>query len=139
MNLYILLDENGLPKDHPMLEENVLQVFSRVDLNNLPSWLAKFERVPSPTRDPLADLYKVQEYHYEMIDGIVKDVWTLRDMTLEEKEIFQETIKQNKPFPSWIFDDPTCQYIAPVPRPTDGKQYYWDESTLSWILAPTPE
>jgi len=38
-----------------------------------------------------------------------------------------------QPFPSWLLDDDTCQWNAPVPMPDDGKDYDWDESTTSWI------
>ena len=38
-----------------------------------------------------------------------------------------------KPFESWTLDEVTCQWEAPVARPTDGKIYYWDEATTSWI------
>lgn len=37
-----------------------------------------------------------------------------------------------KPFASWLLNEDTCQWQAPVPYPTDGKRYSWDESTLSW-------
>jgi hypothetical protein len=37
-----------------------------------------------------------------------------------------------KPFESWLLDDDTCLWEAPVPMPTDGKVYGWDESTVSW-------
>tara|TARA_R100001132_G_C3230535_1_gene65361 strand:+ start:130 stop:486 length:357 start_codon:yes stop_codon:yes gene_type:complete len=37
-----------------------------------------------------------------------------------------------KPYPSWIFNESTCDYDAPVIRPDDEKLYYWDESTISW-------
>jgi hypothetical protein len=37
------------------------------------------------------------------------------------------------PYPSWILNDTTCQWEAPIPYPTDGKKYVWDELTLSWI------
>lgn len=37
-----------------------------------------------------------------------------------------------KPFASWLLNEDTCQWHAPVPYPTDGKRYSWDESTLSW-------
>ncbi len=40
-----------------------------------------------------------------------------------------------KPYPSWLLNTTTCQWEAPVPYPTDGKRYYWDEATLSWVLA----
>lgn len=42
-----------------------------------------------------------------------------------------------KPYPSWLLNTTTCQWEAPVPYPNDGKQYYWDEATLSWVeIAP---
>lgn len=34
--------------------------------------------------------------------------------------------------PSWIINEETCTWIPPVPRPTDGKKYIWDEATVSW-------
>lgn len=37
-----------------------------------------------------------------------------------------------KPYASWILDDDTCLWNAPVAMPTDGKSYVWDESTTSW-------
>jgi len=39
-----------------------------------------------------------------------------------------------KPYPSWTISAPTWTWTAPVPYPTDGKQYTWNESTLSWVL-----
>lgn len=39
-----------------------------------------------------------------------------------------------KPYPSWILDENTCRWQAPVPYPTDGGNYYWDEATQSWVL-----
>jgi hypothetical protein len=38
-----------------------------------------------------------------------------------------------KPYPSWVLDEATCQWGAPVPMPQDGKIYRWDEPTVSWI------
>jgi len=34
---------------------------------------------------------------------------------------------------SWVLDEQTCRWVAPVAMPTDGKMYVWDESTKSWI------
>jgi len=36
-----------------------------------------------------------------------------------------------KPFASWVLDEATCKWVAPVPRP-EG-QWGWDEATLSWV------
>jgi hypothetical protein len=38
-----------------------------------------------------------------------------------------------QPFPSWILDEQTCFWNAPTPKPTDGKQYDWNENSLSWV------
>ena len=40
-----------------------------------------------------------------------------------------------QPYPSWLLDDETCQWDAPIPRPDDGKWYDWDESTTNWVEA----
>lgn len=42
-----------------------------------------------------------------------------------------------QPFASWILNETTCQWDAPEPYPTDGSVYDWDETTTSWVLAPT--
>jgi len=38
-----------------------------------------------------------------------------------------------KPFDSWILDEETAQWEAPVEYPTDGKNYSWDEDSTSWV------
>lgn len=41
-----------------------------------------------------------------------------------------------KLYNSWIIDEDTGQWRAPVDYPTDGKTYYWQEEDLSWIEQP---
>ena len=41
-----------------------------------------------------------------------------------------------KPYPSWLLDEATCLWEAPVPMPSDGGRYRWDEATTSWVLVP---
>ncbi len=36
-----------------------------------------------------------------------------------------------KPFESWVLNEETCEWDAPIPRPETGR-YYWSESTISW-------
>jgi hypothetical protein len=38
-----------------------------------------------------------------------------------------------KPFPSWVLNEETCLWDAPVAMPDDGQRYYWDEATTSWV------
>lgn len=40
-----------------------------------------------------------------------------------------------QPFPSWILNDESCLWEPPVPMPTDGNIYFWDEATLTWALS----
>jgi hypothetical protein len=37
-----------------------------------------------------------------------------------------------QPYPSWTLDPETYYWMPPVPYPDDGKNYVWDEATLSW-------
>jgi len=39
-----------------------------------------------------------------------------------------------KPFNSWILNEQTCNWEAPVVKPNDGNMYTWNELTLSWNL-----
>jgi hypothetical protein len=41
-----------------------------------------------------------------------------------------------QPFASWVLDDNTCLWNAPVAMPTDGKVYNWDEATTAWVEVP---
>ena len=38
------------------------------------------------------------------------------------------------PYISWILNETTAIWEAPIPYPTDGKSYRWDENTVSWVL-----
>jgi hypothetical protein len=38
-----------------------------------------------------------------------------------------------KPYDSWLLNEETCLWNAPVSYPTDDKQYRWDEPTTSWV------
>lgn len=46
-----------------------------------------------------------------------------------------------KPFASWVLDEASCLWNAPVAMPADAgtgeppKRYTWDEATTSWVEA----
>lgn len=44
-----------------------------------------------------------------------------------------------QPFPSWTLNEDTCLWDAPVPMPTDGQSYSWDENTTSWLISVSPQ
>lgn len=37
-----------------------------------------------------------------------------------------------QPYASWILNEDTCQWQAPVPVPQDGYLYIWNEQAQSW-------
>jgi hypothetical protein len=39
-----------------------------------------------------------------------------------------------KPFNSWILNEDTCLWEAPIPYPIDGQIYIWNEETKNWTL-----
>jgi hypothetical protein len=39
-----------------------------------------------------------------------------------------------KPFNSWILNEDTCLWNAPVAMPIDDNRYTWNESTLTWDI-----
>lgn len=44
-----------------------------------------------------------------------------------------------KPYASWVLNEQTCWWDAPVPMPADAspeKPYRWDEATTSWVEVP---
>ncbi|NBU72891.1 MAG: hypothetical protein EBS53_15855 [Bacteroidetes bacterium] len=38
-----------------------------------------------------------------------------------------------QPYPSWVLNEDRCLWEAPVPMPTDGQMYSWDEATTNWV------
>lgn len=40
-----------------------------------------------------------------------------------------------KIFKSWVLNNETCQWESPIPYPTDGLTYNWNEQELDWELA----
>jgi hypothetical protein len=60
--------------------------------------------------------------------------------TAEEFQALKTAEHQaRKPYPSWIGDESKMTWEPPVPLPVDGRYYYWDEPTTSWIAATTVE
>jgi len=38
-----------------------------------------------------------------------------------------------KPYNSWILNETTYLWSAPIEKPTDDKKYMWDENTINWV------
>ena len=143
MNLYIEI-ENGTTKNHPALESNLILAFGSIP----PNW-EPFTRVIRP----VPGLYQVlvsEEPVYTKVDGVWTDVWTIRDMTAEEKTAKQQTAitvfnnrEQAENWSAWTFDEATCTMVPPIPRPEPnsmkiglGIETVWSGADNNWKDTP---
>lgn len=117
MNLYIEI-ENGMAKNHPALEDNLIQAFGSV-----PNTWEQFVRVEKPL-PTVYQTFDSEESVYAKVDGVWTDVWALRNMTEEEKTAKQQAVisqfnsrEQVENWSAWTFDEVTCTMIPPIPRP----------------------
>ena len=46
----------------------------------------------------------------------------------------RDAFMERKPLPSWVLNETTCQWNAPVDYPDDDKEYDWNEQNLTWDL-----
>lgn len=135
MELFIQIDENEQTKEHPIMGDNFRQAFPHIDVNNLPSNFARFERIPAPMPGPYEKNHRVN--YQKRPDGVWVDVHTCDLMTREEITALQDQVKANFAAingpASWTFNEFTCRFEPPVPFPNDGKPYRWDEPTTNWV------
>ena len=127
---------NGQPFEHPIFGDNLRHAFPGIDVLNLPPEFAVFERVPQNVQP---GPFEIAEVSYQWFDTVVKDVWSVRPMTDEEKTAKIAEYRANKPFPSWTLDETTLTYNPPTPMPDNKKPYRWNEETLSWIDISQPQ
>jgi hypothetical protein len=138
MNLYIET-ENGVTKNHPAFEDNLLQAFG-----SIPAHWEPFVRVERP----VPGVYQVlenQEAVYAKVDGVWTDLWSMRDMTTEEKTAKQQAVRdafaareQAENWSAWILDEATCMMVPPIPRPApvEGVLVMWCGADNNWKEAP---
>ena len=53
----------------------------------------------------------------------------LGDIYDENRDVFLPS----KPFSSWVLNEETCLWEAPIERPSDGKVYTWNNDEQSWV------
>ena len=69
-------------------------------------------------------------------DADITIAGVLQVLTEEEYQTLKTTEYQaRKPYPSWVLDENVMRFFAPVPCPTEGFPWVWDDPTLSWVAA----
>lgn len=143
MNLYIET-ENGVTKNHPAFEDNLLEAFGEI-----PAHWEPFVRV----QRPVPSVYQVlvsNEPTYAKVDGVWTDVWALREMTAEEKAALQQSVRdeftafrQAENWSAWVLDEATCTMVPPIARPEPdqtkldaGIQTFWCGADNNWKDTP---
>ena len=143
MNLYIET-ENGVTKNHPAFEDNLIQAFGSV-----PSHWEAFTRVERPTL-AVYEVFDSPELTYAKVDGVWADVWAVREMIVEEKLAKQQLVidrfndrEQASNWSAWILDDATCTMIPPILRPEPdqtkldaGIRTFWCGADANWKDTP---
>jgi hypothetical protein len=115
MNLFIQII-NGTPVNHPLTVDNLLYLFSQFDGENPPEGYAKFER----TAKPIETRFEITEGPvYSLIDGIVKEVWSVRPMTDEEKTSFVNVLRSRPSAEGFVFDETLLDWVK-VNVPVQG-------------------
>lgn len=132
-NLYIQVVD-GLPFQHPILENNLLEAYPGIDLEDEASGFVKFVRVAPPVLGPYE---KNQTVTYELVDGVYTDVFKCEQLTPEEKTAKQNEVKElfaQSPFKSWVFDEEQCRFKPPFDPPNTINHYRWNEEKVNYDL-----
>lgn len=138
MNLYIEV-ENGVAKNHPAFEDNLIQAFG-----SIPAHWEPFTRVARPILG-VYELVVSEMPAYEKVNGVWMDVWQKRDMTAEEKLATQQRVvtvfnlhPQASNWSAWTLDEVLCEMVPPIPRPdeVEGILVFWCGADNNWKETP---
>ena len=47
---------------------------------------------------------------------------------------YKDAFIEPQPYSSWILNEDTCRWDAPVVKPDDGQKYKWNETIKNWEL-----
>lgn len=141
MELFIRI-ANGVTVGNPIMGDNFREALPDIDVDNLPPEFARFVRVERPELGAY-QVFVQEGPAYELVGGVWTDVWHVRDMTAEEKAAKQQPIKDkwdampNKEnYSAWTFNEDLLIYEPPISQPTDGKRYFWQGTTNTWVEVP---
>lgn len=102
---------------------------------------------------PVPGVYEILESDtptYQKVDGVWTDVWSVRDMTAEEKTALQQAVitafndrPQAENWSAWTLDEATCTMVPPIPRPEPDEAKleqriftFWSGADSNWKEAP---
>ena len=106
--------------------------FAKLDADNLVTFVTAGRQEDDGLEEELnartGDVYR-QTY----IDGSLRKNYAGLGHTYDAD---RDAFIPPQPYPSWVLDEATCLWEAPVARPDDGKMYTWDETITDWKETP---
>jgi hypothetical protein len=143
--LFIKVSDEGVPETHPIIEGNMADVFPNFDPNEPPKGFYRFIKEPVPTLAP-DEKYDYLEYVFspEWTKELNTPTWTevhhVIKIEPEEKEkVINEFKSMNPDLQDWVFDEELQVLVPPVPKPQDGKNYYWNTDLKIWLPTMTED
>ena len=115
--------------------------FAELDLNNKVIRVivvnnATIDNLPFPESEPVGVSFCKDHYGSETIWKQTSYNANFRKNYATFGYVYDATLDaflSPKPYPSWLLNTQTCQWEPPVPYPTDGKIYTWDENLQTWV------
>ena len=81
--------------------------------------------------DFLTELYGVGNYKQTSYNKKIRKNYAGVGYTYDQQ---RDAFIPPKTFDSWVLNEQTCQWEAPIAYPRDEQAYYWNEENLNWEL-----
>ena len=111
-----------------------MKYFAKLDSNNIVIGTTHVGENNAPTEEAgieyLNNLHDYSRWKQCSKDESVRKNGASINMTYDESR--DAFIRAQSPFASWVFNETTCRWEAPVAYPDDGERYEWNEETTSW-------
>ena len=111
-----------------------MKYFAKLDTTNKVISVYSVHDNEAPTEEAgiifLSHLYNYSYWKETKKDGSIRKNYAGKGYQYSnDKDAF---IPPKINFDSWVLNESTCQWEAPVAHPNDGKRYDWNEETTSW-------
>jgi len=103
--------------------------FAKLDADNIVTFVTAGRQGDDGLEEELTartgDVYR-QTY----IDGSLRKNYAGLGFTYDSD---RDAFIAPQPYASWVLDEATCSWVAPIDYPADGGSYSWDEETTDWV------
>ena len=83
--------------------------------------------------DFLSDLHRHPHWKQASYNGTFRKNYPAAGYSYDAS---RDAFIQPKPYPSWVLNEETCKWEAPIPYPNEQEKYFWNEENQTWIPSP---